>query len=129
DAWVVGDAPYASLWEYSPAGHMTTQTLFTQDSRVVSIDQQESTYGDMDHPHAVTQVTGDTTSSFDYDDAGRLVSRTADTTDPTTETNLTWDGASNLVQTVQDGELHRFIYDASGQRVVRIAGDTATAYL
>src|SRR5690606_22108033 len=42
---------------------------------------------------------------------------------------LVWDALSNLVAISATAGDERYVYDASGQRVVRIAGATATAYL
>ncbi|PKQ25462.1 MAG: hypothetical protein CVT64_09655 [Actinobacteria bacterium HGW-Actinobacteria-4] len=133
--WNVDSTGYAAQWSYSDSGRMLTQDIWSQAPSeggvpgAVEVQEQVFAYGGTTS-HTVTSVADATGSdNYVYDDAGRLVSREVDGV----TTEFTWDGSSNLVQTVSapgtaSEATTTYLYDASGQRVARIGTLTATAY-
>jgi len=124
--WYLDAASYATTWEYSDSGKIVEIENLTSGGSAVT---DEFAYPETGPVHAVTSVyDGTTTNTFNYDDAGRMDSRTVDGD----TTILTWDVLSNLVKTVETGgDTFLYVYDGSGQRVVKInvTQDAATAYL
>jgi len=127
--WDLADGvSYATTWEYSAAGRITEIVNLASGTGVEVSDG--FTYGGETGPvSAVTSVDdGTIEDTFEYDGAGRMDSRTVDGD----TTILTWDVLSNLVKTVETGgDTFLYVYDGSGQRVVKInvTQDAATAYL
>ena len=119
---------YQATWSYSPAGKITQLSQSMAAGTAVT-----SMYGytDTDHPAAVTTATtASGTDEFEYDAAGRMVSRTVNGV----TTDLSWDVTSSLTETTVDGVHTVYAYDASGQRVLQATGaqrfspGTAVAY-
>jgi len=130
--WQVDATSYATEWDYTDSGRIASIVNLAVGASSTS---SEYAYTDASHPNAVTAVTtGAVTDEFTYDDAGRQVSRVVDGV----STDLSWDVLSNLVETDGAGGHLLYVYDASGQRVVKVTldpdpgtgpGGSATAYL
>jgi len=130
--WQVDATSYATTWYYTDSGRISSIVNLTVGA---SSTTSEYAYTDASHPNAVTAVTtGAITDEFTYDDAGRQISRVVDGV----STDLSWDVLSNLVETDSAGGHVLYVYDAGGQRVVKVTldpdpetgpGGSATAYL
>lgn len=127
-----GPAPYWKSYETDAIGNRTKDV--THDvGRDASKDVTRTfTYGEgTAGPHAVTKVvdktpTGDRQSTFAYDASGNTTTRTIGGNTQT----LTWDASGDLAKTTEaDGKATGYIYDASGDRVLRRDANATTVYL
>ncbi len=80
------------------------------------------TYGDSDHPHAVTSLSNG--NSYGYDDNGNMTDRTIGTSDY----DLVYDAENRLVDVSGSADAE-FVYDGDGNRVKGTAGGTTTVYI
>jgi RHS repeat-associated protein len=112
-----GDRPYQHSYSYSPDGRLLERV---QDGASTSYAYPAA---GAPHPHAPTGVGGDT---YSWDGTGNLVSRTVDGAEET----FAWDVEQRLRSVTGPGGETAFVYDASGQRVLRRTPDgRATLYL
>ncbi|MGW5877020.1 RHS repeat-associated core domain-containing protein [Nocardiopsis terrae] len=80
--------------------------------------------------HAVTQVaesgsSGNSTHSYDYDQAGNMISRADGEHDQTLE----WGPEGELTKVTGDLSTTEYVYDADGERLLRRANGATTLYL
>lgn len=129
---LAGPAPYWLSWTYDVTGNRASEVRHTTGG------DAKTTYGyaeqgpDAVQPHTLRTITqpkadGTTTSAaYDYDKTGNLATR------PTAsgQQTLTWDSEGDL-STITDptGQRTSFVYDASGNRLLRRDPDGATVYL
>ncbi|QAY68790.1 RHS repeat-associated core domain-containing protein [Xylanimonas protaetiae] len=134
-----GAAKYWNTYAYNTVGGRTTVTSHNTTDTITT-----STYptaGASGRPHAVTKttaVTGTTTktNTYAYDAAGNLTGRTLSGAKLQT---LTWDPEGELASVAQDGngdgdtadaaETDSYVYDADGNRLLRVQDGKTTAYL
>ncbi|SEG91398.1 RHS repeat-associated core domain-containing protein [Thermomonospora echinospora] len=133
-----GPAPYWTSYEYQGDGEKTgNRTKETQHSfagglttdKVRTYSYPASAAGSgPDGPHAlksVTEVQGSNTRTdlYTYDEAGNTLTRPGQ--------KLVWDAEGNLskVTNTSNAELAGFVYDASGNRLIRKDTNGKTLYL
>jgi RHS repeat-associated protein len=141
-AWTAGDADCAvaqsaiqvsdvggveSYWaeyEYDPLGNRTSMVEHVVGGAAVELT---TTYAHAGSPHQVTGRTESvggvplSTTTYGYDDAGNRVSSAVNSV----TTDLVWDAEGELIGVDDEA----YVYDASGNRVVRSAADGTTVYL
>ncbi|MCM3657290.1 RHS repeat-associated core domain-containing protein [Agromyces mediolanus] len=134
---VGGAAPYWVEYEFDPVGNRTGKSVHATDgsSGVTTTSYTHGAGGA--GVHAVTgasvSVNGGAgvSSSYGYDDAGRMVSRT----EAGVSSQLGWDAESELVSLqsggsgASGGSGSSFVYSADGDRVVRSDASGVTVYL
>ncbi|MBB2974959.1 RHS repeat-associated protein [Microbacterium endophyticum] len=124
---VGGYSPYWIDYTYDVLGNRTQQT---------SVDGADTTVTEYTHggggagPHQLTEMvetTGELTTvvGFDWDAAGNQTSRTVDGALQT----LTWDAEGELASIAGAETDVANVYDASGERLVRVDDGAATVYL
>ncbi|MFF9213988.1 MULTISPECIES: RHS repeat-associated core domain-containing protein [unclassified Streptomyces] len=126
-----GPAPYWKSYTTDAIGNRTQEVIHDIGLDASKNITRTYSYGDNAGPHAVTKVventpTGDRQSLYTYDKAGNTDSRTigGDTQ------KLEWNGEDQLTKTTEaDGKETTYLYDASGERVIRRDATATTVYL
>ncbi|MFJ8827689.1 RHS repeat-associated core domain-containing protein [Streptomyces sp. NPDC102467] len=117
-----GPAPYWTSYEYTAAGQRRTQTQHATSGTTTT----NYTYGGTptNQPHPLTQtVTGSTTGKYVYDDTGNTTSRPS----AGGQQALTWNSEGKLATTSTTKNATSYLYDASGDLLIRRAtGDGET---
>ncbi|MFI5911660.1 RHS repeat domain-containing protein [Dactylosporangium sp. NPDC051541] len=128
-----GPAPYWQSFEYYLSGDRKKRTDHAPTGTVTTTNYTVKGPGAA-HPHELTSTsttqTGSSTTqtaNYGYDDLGNLTSRPGTTAGSTQ--NLTWDVEGHLTQVSEPGKTTSFVYDASGNRLVRRDGTATTLYL
>jgi RHS repeat-associated protein len=118
-AGVGGPAPSWQQFGYDLTGNRTSRTV----KGLAGGADVTSTYGypaagdGVDRPHAVTSVvTGPTTASYDYDQAGNLLHRPAPGGGRQT---LSWDDQGLLASISSTAGETSYVYDADGTQLIR----------
>lgn len=124
---VGGVAPYWTEYTYDKLGNRTSKT----DHQGATVTITEYVHGDQGAgPHQLTEMTQTTgalsvTTGFEWDAAGNQISRTVGADEQT----LTWDPEGELVGiTGADADTVN-VFDASGNRLVRVDDSGATVFL
>ncbi|MCM3657296.1 hypothetical protein M3147_08535 [Agromyces mediolanus] len=134
---VGGAAPYWVEYEFDPVGNRTGKSVHATDGSSGVTTTSYTHGGGGAGVHAVTgasvSVNGGAgvSSSYGYDGAGRMVSRT----EAGVSSQLGWDAESELVglqsggSGASGGSGSSFVYSADGDRVVRSDASGVTVYL
>lgn len=123
-----GVAPYWNSYTYDAVGNRLEETR--REGNGTTVREYTIAGKEGDPAHGVSSVAesgpqGESTSSYNYDDAGNMVSR--DTGDGKQE--LTYNAEGNLVNVSGGGTETDYVYDADDERLLRRAGATTTLYL
>ena len=112
---LAGPAPYRQSFSYDVVGNRLSKVDHTSAGTVTT----GYTYpaAGSDRPHALTATTGADATSYQYDAAGNTVARG--------DQQLSWDEVGHLAA-VDDTT---FVYDTTGQRLIRHERDMSTLYL
>ncbi|MFI0085861.1 RHS repeat-associated core domain-containing protein [Streptomyces bobili] len=129
-----GPAPYWKSYETDAIGNRVTEVTHDTGLNAAKNITRSYEYGGAgtlgDGPHQVTKVTektptGDKQSTFEYDDAGNTTKRTIGGS----AQSLTWNDSGKLTEAVEaNGTRTDYVYDASGNRVVRKDPSGTTVY-
>jgi RHS repeat-associated protein len=126
-----GPAPYWKSYTTDAIGNRTQDVIHDTGLDASKDITRTYSYGDNAGPHAVTKVvenapTGDSQSLYTYDKAGNTDSRTIGGNTQ----RLEWDTEGKLAKTTEaDGKETTYLYDASGERVIRRDATATTVYL
>lgn len=121
-----GDQPFQRTYAYHPDGRPQLRSAAI-DPQWSDVDVYDYPAPGADRPHAPTQVrnalaeNGDT---YSWDANGNLTERTVD---GATET-FAWDALRRLSSVSGPAGTTSFVYAASGERLLRRAGDRSTLY-
>ncbi|MEU0674286.1 polymorphic toxin-type HINT domain-containing protein [Streptomyces sp. NPDC006172] len=126
-----GPAPYWKSYTTDAIGNRTQEVIHDTTLDASKNITRTYSYGDNAGPHAVTKVvantpTGDSQSLYTYDKVGNTDSRIigGDTQ------KLEWNAEGKLTKTTEaDGKETTYLYDASGERVIRRDATATTVYL
>ncbi|MDG4765729.1 polymorphic toxin-type HINT domain-containing protein [Solwaraspora sp. WMMD406] len=123
-----GADPYRQQWEYDDAtGNRETETTWTATGSTTATYTYPTPTSP--HPHAVDEVDydGETTrtDTFTYTTGGHTEQRTVDGVTQT----LYWDAEGRLAATTQTGLDTTYVYDTSGNRLLRRDATGTTLYL
>jgi RHS repeat-associated protein len=112
---LAGPAPYAQSFTYDVVGNRLSKVDRTAAGTVTT----GYTYpaAGADRPHSLTVTTGANATSYRYDAAGNTIARG--------DQQLSWDELGHLAA-VGDTT---FVYDTTGQRLIRHEPDASTLYL
>jgi RHS repeat-associated protein len=111
-----GPVPYDLAYTYTSDGTGNIHTLTD------AIAGTTGTYAYASpHTHAVTSIGNDT---YQYNNAGALTSQAVDSVSST----FSWDGNDRL-SAISGGSSASFVYDATGNRLIRTQGGNETLYL
>jgi RHS repeat-associated protein len=117
-----GSAPYWTSYTYSAAGQRKTETKHTSAGDQTTHYTYDDTTKD-GKPHTLDVTTGARSSSYSYDGNGNTTSRPG----PTAQQTLAWNSEGKLAKLVESTKETSYLYDASGELLVRRAqgeGDT-----
>ncbi|MEV4758246.1 RHS repeat-associated core domain-containing protein [Micromonospora sp. NPDC049559] len=124
-----GPAPYWHAWTFDSVGNRKTETRTAPSGAATSSTYEYNAAGGA-QPHALRKVT--TTSStgtkvdqYDYDSAGNTKSRVQAGVGQTLE----WDAEGHLSKVTENGKVTSYVYDASGERLIRRDDTGSTLYL
>jgi RHS repeat-associated protein len=116
-----GPAPYALSWTLDAVGNRLSETRTGVDGKSTT-----STYSypaaDQAQPHTLRKVTtGSTVDAYNYDAAGNTTVRKGQT--------LEWDAEGHLAKVTENGNSTSFLYDTTGERLIRRDSGGTTLYL
>ncbi|WP_159771017.1 RHS repeat-associated core domain-containing protein [Streptomyces sp. HM190] len=119
-----GAAPYWTSYTYTAAGQRKTETQHTGtgDSTTTYTYDDTSAAGD-NKPHTLDNTTGAKAAVYDYDANGNTTSRPG----PKSTQSLLWNGEGKLAKTTEGTAETSYLYDADGELLIRRAkgdGDT-----
>ncbi|GAA1082789.1 RHS repeat-associated core domain-containing protein [Nocardiopsis metallicus] len=123
-----GAAPYWHEFTYDAIGNRVQEV---QHGPGGGITRDYTTPDEGQGPaHAVTQVaeagsTGNSIHSYDYDEAGNMVSRNSGEHDQ----SLEWGPEGELTKVTGGLSTTEYVYDANGERLLRRANGATTLYL
>ncbi|WP_369169565.1 polymorphic toxin-type HINT domain-containing protein [Streptomyces sp. R28] len=130
-----GPAPYWKSYETDALGNRTTETLHDtglDTAKNITRSYEYGTAGALgDGPHQLTKVTertptGDKQSTYEYDDAGNTTKRTIGGD----AQSLTWTDTGKVNEVTEaNGSKTSYLYDGSGNRLVRKDPTGTTVYL
>ncbi|MFI5792545.1 RHS repeat domain-containing protein [Streptomyces sp. NPDC051677] len=130
-----GPAPYWMSYETDAIGNRVSETNHDTGLDAAKNITRSYEYGGAgalgDGPHQVTKVvektpTGDRQSTYEYDDAGNTTKRTIGGN----AQSLTWNDAGKVSEVTEaSGSKTSYVYDASGNRLVRKDPSGTTVYL
>ncbi|WP_327373343.1 polymorphic toxin-type HINT domain-containing protein [Streptomyces sp. NBC_01216] len=126
-----GPAAYWKSYTTDAIGNRTQDIVHDTGLDVAKNTTRTYTYGQNAGPHAVTKLventpTGDRQSLYTYDNNGNTRTRTISGSTQT----LDWNAEGHLAKTTEsDGKETTYLYDASGERVVRRDATATTIYL
>jgi len=122
---------YSLTMEYNTVGGITrkTQTNDKGTSGNKWIPQKKTTYDwsysyDGNQPHAARHIGNQT---YTYDADGNLTGSTDDKTGQ--RRRMIWDEENRLRSVSVNGQMNSFVYDATGERVLKGAGSGQTVYV
>ncbi|WP_257479121.1 RHS repeat-associated core domain-containing protein [Acidipropionibacterium jensenii] len=131
---VTGPAPYSLAWTYDAAGNRTRQ-----DNKVTgTVTTWTSPAASAARPHGATSQTvtvsgkAGVTTSFGYDQAGNVTSRTSGSVLAGTFTRAvssSYDAENHLVAASAGTDSSRYAYDPDGDRIVAAVAGKQTIYL
>jgi RHS repeat-associated protein len=119
-----GAAPYWTSYTYTVAGQRKTETQHTGtgDSTTTYTYDDTTESGDK-KPHTLDNTTGARAATYDYDVSGNTTSRPG----PAAQQSLLWNGEGKLAKTTEGTAETSYLYDADGELLIRRAkgdGDT-----
>ncbi|MDN0200984.1 RHS repeat-associated core domain-containing protein [Streptomyces sp. S.PNR 29] len=130
-----GPEPYQQQYTYDKMGNLQSLTEKTSSSSAVvahdyhypGYSADESTYTpDTARPHAVTSVvTGSSTDSYGYDNAGQLTSRTVNGVSST----LAWSPLHRVASVKTGSNTTTYVYDTGGNVLLRNAPTEKVLYV
>lgn len=116
-----GAAPYWSSYTYTSAGQRKTETKHAAAGDSTTTYAYDATTDTK--PHTLDKTSGATTGSYVYDAAGNTTSRPG----PTAQQTLAWNTEGKLAKTTESTKETSYLYDASGELLIRrAAGDGDT---
>ena len=122
---------YGLTMEYNTVGSVTrkTQTNDKSTSGNKWISQKKTTYDwsytyDANQPHAATHIG---THTYTYDADGNQTGWTDDKTGQ--RRKMVWDEENRLRSVSVNGQLNSYVYDATGERVLKGIGSGQTVYV
>ncbi|OZV74304.1 hypothetical protein CA850_30290 [Micromonospora echinospora] len=118
-AGLAGPAPYWQSFRYDLVGNRLGKTAHTAAGDVTTGYTYPAPGGD--RPHAPTAVTGAGAQTYAYDAAGNTTVRG--------DQRLTWDALGRLAEATENDRTTSFVYDATGQRLIRRDPTATTLYL
>ncbi|SDT78946.1 intein C-terminal splicing region/RHS repeat-associated core domain-containing protein [Actinoplanes derwentensis] len=133
-----GPAPYWQSFSYDTAGNRTGEITHATTSTGTTVTKTYTPNGVGTQPaHAVKQVaiatttgtsTVNTSQTFLYDKSGNAETRTLSST---LTQKIAWDAERHVTSITQGANVTSFVYDASGQRLIRRdpATKSVTLYL
>ena len=124
-----GPAPYWTSWTYDTVGNRKSEVQHRSTGDVSKTYAYPAATDPK--PHTVTSVTttdttGTRTLDYGYDAAGNTTSRLGPAGGVQT---LTWDIEGQLASVVEGGDSTNFVYDASGNRLLRKDAKGTTLFL
>ncbi|WP_143118454.1 RHS repeat-associated core domain-containing protein [Actinomadura madurae] len=127
-----GPAPYWQSFGYDKAGNRTNETRHGIGGAADTV--RTYTYAPTGQGNRLTQVTqtgpaGNRTDIYGYDATGNTITRAVDSGTPGTGQTLEWDTEGELAKVTENGNDETFIYDATGNRLIRKDPTGATLYL
>lgn len=130
-----GSAPYWNSYTYDAVGNRQSRTEHTSSGNTLSTYTPPAEGEGPAHSVAEVSTTGvdttsassaeSTTSTYDYDAAGNMVTRTTDGRDQ----ELEWDAEGNLESVQGATGSASFVYGPDGDRLIRRQGGEWTLYL
>ncbi|ALG10714.1 hypothetical protein AOZ06_30880 [Kibdelosporangium phytohabitans] len=125
-----GPAPYWHNWTYDKVGNRTGETKVAPDGKTTSSTYTYPAPG-QPQPHAVQKVTttspsGTKVDEFGYDATGNTTGRKLGTAPGQT---LEWDAEGKLAKVTDGGKTTSYLYDATGDRLIRRDNSGVTLYL
>ena len=119
-----GPAPYWHAWTLDAVGNRLAEARTARDGT-----RATSTYR-LDGPHRLGTVTtagpsGTKVDEYGYDPAGNLTTRTR----AGAKQALEWDAEGRLAKVTEDGKATSYVYDATGERLIRRDPSGTTLYL
>ncbi|MFE0553660.1 RHS repeat-associated core domain-containing protein [Streptomyces pilosus] len=130
-----GPAPYWKSYETDAIGNRVSETVHDTGldaSKNITRSYEYGTAGALgDGPHQVTKIvektpTGDRQSTYEYDDAGNTTKRTTDGD----AQSLVWTDQGKLKEATEaNGTKTSYLYDGSGNRLLRKDPSGTTVYL
>ncbi|MFB7999797.1 RHS repeat-associated core domain-containing protein [Streptomyces sp. NPDC056002] len=115
-----GAAPYWTSYTYNEAGQREIETEHASSGNTTTNYEYGTTAG---QPHPLTRTTGPKTNTYDYDKNGNTKSRPGTSAQQT----LAWNSEGKLAKTTEGTAETSYLYDASGELLIRRAkgdGDT-----
>ncbi|MGW6403949.1 RHS repeat-associated core domain-containing protein [Streptomyces sp. NPDC055134] len=115
-----GAAPYWTSYTFNEAGQRKTTTEHASSGNTTTNYEYGTTAG---QPHPLAKTTGPKTNTYDYDKSGNTTSRPGISTQQT----LAWNSEGKLAKTTEGTDETSYLYDASGDLLIRRAkgdGDT-----
>jgi RHS repeat-associated protein len=116
-----GAAPYWNSYTYTDAGQRKTETRHTASGDSTTSYTYNATTDTK--PHTLDATSGATAATYRYDDSGNTISRPG----PSAQQNLAWNTEGKLAKTTEGTKETGYLYDASGELLIRRAtgdGDT-----
>ncbi|MFC9962309.1 RHS repeat-associated core domain-containing protein [Streptomyces nigra] len=130
-----GPDPYQEQYTHDRMGNLQSLTektsssaaAVTHDYHYPGYSADESTYtADTARPHAVTSVvTGSSTDSYGYDDAGRMTARTVNGVSST----LVWSPLNRVTSVKTGSDTTSYVHDSGGNVLLRSAPAEKVLYL
>ncbi|MGW3650195.1 RHS repeat-associated core domain-containing protein [Streptomyces sp. NPDC000878] len=130
-----GPDPYQQQYTYDKMGNLqsltektsSTTAAATRDYRYPGYSADESTYtADTARPHAVTSVvTGSSSDSYGYDNAGQMTSRTVGGVAST----IAWSPLHRVASVKTGANTTSYVYDAGGNVLLRNAPTEKVLYV
>nr|BAK19873.1 YD repeat protein [Streptomyces rochei] len=116
-----GAAPYWTSYTYNGAGQRRTETQHTTaGDKTTSYTYDDPTDS---KPHTLDKTTGVRAATYSYDSTGNTTSRPG----PSAQQNLAWNTEGNLTKLTEGSKETNYLYDASGELLIRRAkGDGET---
>ena len=116
-----GPAPYSLSWTFDKTGNRSSETRTGTDGKSTTSIYAYPAAG-QPQPHTLRSVTtGTKVDSYGYDQSGNTTSRKGQT--------LEWDAEGQLAKVTENGKTTSFVYDASGDRIIRRDATGTTLYL
>lgn len=115
-----GAAPYWTSYTYNEAGQRKTETEHASSGNTTTNYEYGTTTG---QPHPLTRTTGPKTNTYDNDKNGNTTSRPG----TSAQQSLAWNSEGKLAKTTEGTAETSYLYDASGELLIRRAkgdGDT-----
>ena len=116
---------YSASYEYTPAGRVLQQRLVVPPGADTPARDVFYDYDEVDLERAralVDNDTGEVVVDLSYDEPGNVVEKV----DGTGSVTLRYDGDGKLRLAVRGGVTERYVYDASGRRVLALQGSNGT---
>ncbi|WP_344921786.1 RHS repeat-associated core domain-containing protein [Plantactinospora mayteni] len=124
-----GPAPYWHSWTFDKLGNRLSETRTSATGARTTSSYAYTAAGEA-QPHALRSVTtatptGSSVDEYDYDAAGNLTRRVRAGVGQTLE----WDAEGRLAKVTENGKATSYLYDATGDRLIRRDPTGTTLYL